>query len=179
MSATSQAAPSASAVDTIKEKARRLSILSMMATTAAGSGHPTSCMSAAELMAGIFFYAMKFDPKNPNSTGRRPLRAVEGPCGAGSLRCARGSGRVPGVARDDAAPIFERTRRPSHAANSGRGRRYRLARARGFRLARAWRLARGWTKAPRAFTCCWATAKWPRGKSGKRRNLPATTSSTI
>jgi transketolase len=67
MSATTQAAPSASAVQTIKEKARRLSILSMMETTAAGSGHPTSCMSAAELMAGVFFYAMKFDPKNPNS----------------------------------------------------------------------------------------------------------------
>ena len=67
MSATTQAAPSASAVETIKEKARRLSLLSMMETTAAGSGHPTSCMSAAELMAGIFFYAMKFDPKNPNS----------------------------------------------------------------------------------------------------------------
>jgi transketolase len=67
MSATSSAAPSASIVEAIKEKARRLSILSMMSTTAAGSGHPTSCLSAAELMAGIFFYAMKFDPKNPNS----------------------------------------------------------------------------------------------------------------
>jgi len=68
MSATSSAAPSASTVEAIKEKARRLSILSMMSTTAAGSGHPTSCMSAAELMAGIFFYAMKIDPKNPNSS---------------------------------------------------------------------------------------------------------------
>lgn len=67
MSATPTAAPSASVVDNIKEKARRLSVLSMMATTAAGSGHPTSCMSAAELVAGTFFYAMKFDPKNPNS----------------------------------------------------------------------------------------------------------------
>jgi len=67
MSVTSVAAPSASIVDAIKEKARRLSVLSMMATTAAGSGHPTSCMSAAELVAGTFFYAMKFDPKNPNS----------------------------------------------------------------------------------------------------------------
>ena len=57
----------ASAVENIKEKARRLSILSMMSTTAAGSGHPTSCMSAAELVAGTFFYAMKLDPKNPNS----------------------------------------------------------------------------------------------------------------
>jgi transketolase len=61
------AVPSASTVETIKEKAKRLSVLSIMATTAAGSGHPTSCMSAAELVAGTFFYAMKFDPKNPNS----------------------------------------------------------------------------------------------------------------
>lgn len=61
------AGPSASTISTIKEKARRLRILSMMSTTAAGSGHPTSCMSAAELVAGAFFYAMKFDPKNPNS----------------------------------------------------------------------------------------------------------------
>jgi transketolase len=68
MSATSQAVPSTAKVDSIKEKARRLSILSMMATTAAGSGHPTSCMSAAELVAGTFFYAMKFDPRNPNSS---------------------------------------------------------------------------------------------------------------
>ena len=67
MSVTSAAGPSASTVDAIKEKARRLSILSMMSTTAAGSGHPTSCLSAAEMMAGVFFYAMKFDPKNPNS----------------------------------------------------------------------------------------------------------------
>lgn len=67
MSAASTSAPSASTVAAIQAKARRLSILSMMSTTAAGSGHPTSCMSAAELVAGLFFYAMKFDPKNPNS----------------------------------------------------------------------------------------------------------------
>jgi transketolase len=67
MSVTSAAGPSAATIDNIKEKARRLSILSMMSTTAAGSGHPTSCLSAAEMMAGIFFYAMKIDPKDPNS----------------------------------------------------------------------------------------------------------------
>ena len=69
MSATTVASPSSSTIEAIKEKARRLSVLSMMATTAAGSGHPTSCMSAAELVAGTFFYAMKFDPKNPNAPG--------------------------------------------------------------------------------------------------------------
>jgi transketolase len=67
MSAPSPAMPSPSAIASIKEKARLLSAYSMMATTAAGSGHPTSCMSAAELVAGTFFYAMKFDPKNANS----------------------------------------------------------------------------------------------------------------
>jgi transketolase len=67
MTATSQRAISASTIEMIREKARRLSIYSMMSTTAAGSGHPTSCLSAAELAAGAFFYAMKFDPKHPNS----------------------------------------------------------------------------------------------------------------
>src|SRR5271156_453110 len=64
---TATTAPSAATIEAIKQKAKRLSILSMMSTTAAGSGHPTSCMSAAELVAGTFFYAMKFDPKDPNS----------------------------------------------------------------------------------------------------------------
>ena len=68
MSATSPAGSSSYTVAKIKEKARRLRILSMMSTTAAGSGHPTSCMSAADLVAGLFFYAMKFDPKDPNSS---------------------------------------------------------------------------------------------------------------
>jgi hypothetical protein len=67
MIATTAPAPSSETIEAIQQKAKRLSILSMMSTTAAGSGHPTSCMSAAELVAGTFFYAMKFDPKNPNS----------------------------------------------------------------------------------------------------------------
>src|SRR5271163_2689200 len=67
MSASTAPGPSAATIEAIREKAKRLSILSMMSTTAAGSGHPTSCMSAAELVAGTFFYAMKFDPKDANS----------------------------------------------------------------------------------------------------------------
>src|SRR5579864_8669882 len=67
MTATSATALSPATIEAIKQKAKRLSILSMMSTTAAGSGHPTSFMSAAELVAGTFFYAMKFDPKDPNS----------------------------------------------------------------------------------------------------------------
>jgi transketolase len=67
MSATPSTGPSAATIAAVAEHARLLSIYSMMSTTAAGSGHPTSCMSAAELVAGVYFYAMKFDPKNANS----------------------------------------------------------------------------------------------------------------
>lgn len=43
----------------------RVSILKM--TTEAGSGHPTSALSAADIVATLFLYAMQFDPKNPNN----------------------------------------------------------------------------------------------------------------
>jgi transketolase len=53
----------------LKNIATRLRIESIRSTTAAGSGHPTTCMSAAELMAALFFGEMRFDPKDP----RHPL----------------------------------------------------------------------------------------------------------
>ena len=36
-------------------------------TTQAGSGHPTSCMSAAELVAALFFRHMRWDPHEPTA----------------------------------------------------------------------------------------------------------------
>ncbi len=67
MSATRQQAPTSAEVEQLRDKARLLRIYSLRMTTAAGSGHPTSCLSAAELMAATFFHAMKFDPADPNS----------------------------------------------------------------------------------------------------------------
>ncbi len=52
--------------DTLKGIANQLRILSVTATTAAGSGHPTSCCSAADLVAALFFGHMRYDPKNPH-----------------------------------------------------------------------------------------------------------------
>lgn len=51
----------------VAHKAYNMRVSSIIATTAAGSGHPTSCLSAADLVAGIFFYAMRFDPDNPDN----------------------------------------------------------------------------------------------------------------
>ena len=55
----------ASLLSSLKNIAARLRIESIRATTASASGHPTSCMSSAELMAALFFADMRFDPKHP------------------------------------------------------------------------------------------------------------------
>jgi transketolase len=52
--------------ETLKGIANQLRIHSINATTAAGSGHPTSCCSAADVVAALFFGHMRFDPKNPH-----------------------------------------------------------------------------------------------------------------
>lgn len=46
-------------VDELAQMADKLRIDSMMSTTAAGSGHPTSCMSAAEIMSTLFFHELE------------------------------------------------------------------------------------------------------------------------
>lgn len=51
----------------LKEKARRLRIDSLISTTEAGSGHPTSCLSAADLVAALFFHVMRYDPHDPSN----------------------------------------------------------------------------------------------------------------
>jgi transketolase len=50
----------------LKGIANQLRIHSINATTAAGSGHPTSCCSAADLVAALFFSQMRYDAKNPH-----------------------------------------------------------------------------------------------------------------
>jgi len=51
----------------LRDVATRLRIHSVYATTEAGSGHPTSCCSAADIVAALFFGGMHFDPKNPKN----------------------------------------------------------------------------------------------------------------
>ena len=57
----------ASLVPALKNIATRLRIDSARATSEAGSGHPTSCFSMAEIMAALFFAEMRFDPKDPKN----------------------------------------------------------------------------------------------------------------
>jgi transketolase len=53
-------------IELLKGIANQLRIHSITATTAAGSGHPTSCCSAADVVATLFFGHMRYDAKNPH-----------------------------------------------------------------------------------------------------------------
>ena len=51
---------------TLHKMAQRLRRDCLESTAEAGSGHPTSCMSAAELASVLFFDEMRFDPRDPS-----------------------------------------------------------------------------------------------------------------
>jgi transketolase len=48
--------------------AQKLRRHSLESTAEAGSGHPTSCMSMADLMSVLFFSEMRFDPADPSGS---------------------------------------------------------------------------------------------------------------
>lgn len=61
-------------MDTLKQileqKAANLRIHSILSTSEAGSGHPTTCLSAADIVSALFFHAMRYDTadaQNPNN----------------------------------------------------------------------------------------------------------------
>ncbi|HEY8548453.1 MAG TPA: transketolase [Vicinamibacterales bacterium] len=49
----------------LRNIATQLRIDCVKSTSEAGSGHPTTCASAAEIVATLFFAEMRFDPTNP------------------------------------------------------------------------------------------------------------------
>jgi len=51
----------------IEHKAYALRYWSIKMTSRASSGHPTSCLSAADIVAVLFFYAMHYDPYDYNN----------------------------------------------------------------------------------------------------------------
>jgi transketolase len=54
-------------IPALKNVATRLRIDSLRSTSEAGSGHPTTCCSAADVMAALFFGEMRFDPHDPHN----------------------------------------------------------------------------------------------------------------
>jgi transketolase len=57
----------AASLDSLRNIAAQLRIDSVRSTSEAASGHPTSCMSAADIVAALFFSEMRYDPKDPQN----------------------------------------------------------------------------------------------------------------
>jgi transketolase len=53
--------------DLLHNIATQLRIDSILSTSEAGNGHPTTCLSAAEIVATLFFSEMRFDPRDPRN----------------------------------------------------------------------------------------------------------------
>src|SRR6478672_11376632 len=53
-------------IPVLQNLATQLRIDSIRSTSEAGSGHPTTCLSAAEIVAALFFAEMRFDPHDPH-----------------------------------------------------------------------------------------------------------------
>ena len=51
---------------TLFKMAQKLRRHSIESTTEAGSGHPTTCMSCADLLSVLFFDEMRWDPNDPS-----------------------------------------------------------------------------------------------------------------
>ena len=56
-------------IEALKKIATRLRIHSLKMTTRAGSGHPTTCLSMAELITCLFFEVMRYNPHDPYDWG--------------------------------------------------------------------------------------------------------------
>ena len=53
----------------INAKAIAIAKLAVRATTAAGSGHPTSALSLAHLIATLMYHTMRWRPQQPRDPG--------------------------------------------------------------------------------------------------------------
>jgi transketolase len=56
-----------SRIRSLQIMANRLRRHSLRETTAAKSGHPSSCFSCAEIVSCLFFHFLRYDPQNPKS----------------------------------------------------------------------------------------------------------------
>lgn len=68
---------SSAVLDELHNKATQLRIESVRATTEAGSGHPSSCCSAADLVAALFL-GDALRPEEPQSSQQRPFCPFKG-----------------------------------------------------------------------------------------------------
>jgi len=103
-------------VGPLKDLAQQLRVDAIRASAAAGAGHPTSAMSAAELMAVLIARHLRVDPAAPHDPARDHL-LLEGPRGAAPVRGPPCHRRDRGARAPDVPPAGQPPRgppRPGH-----------------------------------------------------------------
>ena len=166
---------------TVARLARQLRVDSIRASTSAGSGHPTSSMSAADLLAVLVARHLRYDWEQPKADGQRSPDLLQGARVTAALLGLQGRrGRV-GRGVDDRLPALRvpSAGPPDPGAAVGR-RRHRLAGAGPARRCgcRAGRQVPR-PRRPSECGCCAATARWRKARCGRRWTRPATISCRI
>jgi transketolase len=162
---------------TVKRLACQLRVDSIRSSSRAGSGHPTSSLSAADLIAVLVCDYLKCDWGRPEAGGQRPPDLLDRPRLAPPLRDVSGGGchQRKGAARDVPTVWLPSSGTPHAGAPLG-GRRHRIARAGapdavGIALA-----GRRLDRLPYHVWVLCATAKWPKVRSGRHSTRPPITS---
>ena len=65
-------------IDEIEEKARQLRVLIIKMLQKAGSGHPGGSLSCADIMACLYFYVLRQNPRNPQWPDRDRFHLSKG-----------------------------------------------------------------------------------------------------
>ena len=138
----------------------------------AKSGHLDSSLSAADIVAALYYRVLRHDPERPGLARARPLRALQGPRGADPVRGARPARLLPARGPDGAAQDRRPASGPPRHAPHRRGRGLdRLAGPGALDVPRdrAWRCASTVSTTPRTSSACSPTATARRARPGRRR----------
>ena len=162
-----------------RELAQQLRVDSIRTSAAAGSGHPTSSMSAAELMAVLLDGHLRLDPARPDDPARDHLIFSKGHASPLFYACLKAAGAI----ADDELLTFRKlgSRLEGHptpvlpwvdVATGSLGQGLPI----GAGIALTAQAAR--PRARRASGSCAGTARWPRARSGRPSTTRPSGSST-
>ena len=109
------------------ELAQQLRVDSIRCTTKAGSGHPTSSMSAADLMAVLLSKYLHYDFDHPHNSNNDHLIFSKGHASPLLYSLYKAAGADFRRGTDDAAPAWQPPGRAPDAGAAVGGRGHRLA----------------------------------------------------
>lgn len=153
----------------VADLARQLRVDSVRAAAAAGSGHPTSSMSAADLLAMLVSNHLRYDHSRPDLPANDHLIFSKGHASPLLYAVFKAIGAID----DDELLTFRKlgSRLQGHPTRCCFGSMSPPARwAKDFRLPPASQWRPSWSSCRTACGCFAATARWPKARCGRPSN---------